>query len=87
LDALKSAEEATHVGFLTLPDRGAFPRIVGSKGATVARLRAETGADITVSRETNNITIIGSLEAVETAKEAILNVVNSNPRGPRRGDN
>ncbi|KZS98452.1 hypothetical protein SISNIDRAFT_481189 [Sistotremastrum niveocremeum HHB9708] len=84
LDALKSAEEATHVGFLTLPDRTAFPRIVGSKGATVARLRAETGADITVSRETNNITVIGSLEAVETAKEAILNVVNT--RAPRRGD-
>ena len=32
---------------------------VGSKGANVSRLRNETGADITVSRQDNTITIIG----------------------------
>ena len=58
-DAIKQAEAFTSVGFLTLPDRSAFPRIVGSKGANVSRLRAETGADITVSREDNTITIVG----------------------------
>ena len=31
----------------------------GAKGANVSRLRQETGADITVSREDNTITIIG----------------------------
>ena len=37
-----------------------FPRIVGTKGANVARLRNETGAEITVSRENNTIVIIGA---------------------------
>ena len=58
-EAIQQAQESSFVGFLTLPDRSAFPRIVGSKGANVARLRAETGAEITVSRENNTITIIG----------------------------
>lgn len=31
-DAIEHAERASHVGFLSLPDRSVFPRIVGSKG-------------------------------------------------------
>lgn len=58
-DAIANAEGMSHVGFLTLADRSTFPRIVGSKGANVSRLRAETGADITVSREDSTIVIIG----------------------------
>lgn len=58
--AIEQAEAMTHVGFLTLTDRSAFPKIVGSKGSNVARLRAETGADITVSRDNNTIVIIGA---------------------------
>ena len=58
-EAIEHAEAMSHVGFLTMPDRSMFPRIVGSKGANVARLRAETGADITVSRENNTIVIVG----------------------------
>jgi KH domain len=58
-EAMDHAERMSHVGFLTLSDRSVFPRIVGSKGANVARLRSETGADITVSRENNTIVIIG----------------------------
>jgi hypothetical protein len=58
-DAVQNAENMSHVGFLTLADRSAFPRIVGSKGSNVSRLRAETGADITVSRENSTIVIIG----------------------------
>lgn len=58
-EAIKHAEQMTHVGYLTLPDRSSFPRIVGSKGVNVTRLRQETGADITVSREDTTITIIG----------------------------
>ena len=56
---IEQAQTATAVGFLTLPDRSAFPRIVGTKGANVMSLREETGADITVSREDTTITIIG----------------------------
>lgn len=59
-DAIEHAETMSHVGFLTLPDRSSFPRIVGGKGSNVARLRNETGADITVSREDTTITIIGT---------------------------
>lgn len=100
-DALKHAEDMSHVGFLTLPDRSAFPRIVGAKGSNVARLRAESQADITVSREDNTIVIVGeysqnhnlrvihtdfasgSETAIETAKEAILKMTVSRPRGRR----
>lgn len=58
-EAIEQAAAMTCVGFLSLPDRSAFPRIVGSKGSNVARLRNETGADITVSRENFTIVIIG----------------------------
>lgn len=57
--AIEHAKTMTHVGFLTMPDRTLFPRIVGSRGANVSRLRAETGADITVSREDSLIVIAG----------------------------
>ena len=60
-EAIDHAERMSHVGFLTLSDRSMFPRIVGSKGANVARLRNETGADITVSRENSTIVIIGEI--------------------------
>ncbi|KAF9820370.1 hypothetical protein IEO21_01379 [Rhodonia placenta] len=83
-DAIEHAETMSHVGFLTLPDRSSFPRIVGGKGSNVARLRNETGADITVSREDTTITIIGSESAIEAAKEAILKTATNNrPRGRR----
>lgn len=58
-EAIENAKRMSHVGFLTLPDRSAFPRIVGTKGANVIRLRNTTGADITVSKETSTIVIIG----------------------------
>ncbi|KIK92825.1 hypothetical protein PAXRUDRAFT_829588 [Paxillus rubicundulus Ve08.2h10] len=77
--AIEQAEKMTHVGFLTLADRSAFPRLVGTKGSNVARLRDETGADITVSRENNTIILIGSESAVEMAKEAILKQAASPP--------
>lgn len=66
-EALKHAEEMSHVGFLTLPDRSAFPRIVGAKGSNVARLRAESQADITVSREDNTIVIVGTCSLQSSA--------------------
>ncbi|KAF8441452.1 hypothetical protein L210DRAFT_1055834 [Boletus edulis BED1] len=78
--AIEQAEAMTHAGFLTLVDRSAFPKIVGTKGSNVARLRAETGADITVSRDSNTIVIIGSESAVEEAREAILKQTASLPR-------
>jgi hypothetical protein len=58
-EAVDKAKAATHVGFLTLPDRSSFPRIVGAKGSNIARLHAMTGASIHVGRENNTITITG----------------------------
>jgi polyribonucleotide nucleotidyltransferase len=48
-----------------------FPRLVGTKGATVQRLRDETGTDITIGREDPIITIIGSESALEHAKDEV----------------
>ncbi|THH31786.1 hypothetical protein EUX98_g2412 [Antrodiella citrinella] len=87
-DAIAHAEKMSHVGFLTLPDRSLFPRIVGTKGANVAKLRAESGADITVSREDNTIVIVGSEEAIHVAKDAILKTTTAqrpSRGGPRDG--
>ncbi|KAI0695460.1 hypothetical protein BC835DRAFT_1306012 [Cytidiella melzeri] len=84
-DAIEHAKGMSHVGFLTLADRSVFPRIVGAKGSTVARLRAESQADITVSREDSTIVIVGSESAIHAAKDAILKIVAPRPRG-RRGD-
>lgn len=83
--AIQNAAKLSHVGFLTLADRSSFPRIVGSKGTTVARLRQDSGADITVSRDNNTIVIVGSESAVNGAKDAILEVVNSGPDRDRGG--
>ncbi|KAF8904496.1 hypothetical protein CPB84DRAFT_1814479 [Gymnopilus junonius] len=84
-DAINDAARMSHVGFLTMSDRSTFPRIVGSKGANVARLRNETGADITVSRDNNTIIIIGSENEILAAKDAILRMV-SKPGRSRRHD-
>ena len=58
--AIENAQAATHVGFLTLPDRSSFPRIVGAKGSNIARLHDMTGAHILVGRENNTIIITGT---------------------------
>ncbi|CDO77315.1 hypothetical protein BN946_scf184775.g5 [Trametes cinnabarina] len=84
-ESLEHAEKMTHVGFLTLPDRSMFPRIVGAKGSNVARLRNESGADITVNRDDNTIVIVGSETAIETAKEAILNMTANSNNNRGRG--
>jgi len=58
--AIEKAQAATHVGFLTLPDRSSFPRIVGAKGSNIARLHDMTGAHILVGRDHSTITITGT---------------------------
>ncbi|RDB25479.1 Vigilin 1 [Hypsizygus marmoreus] len=83
-EAIEHAQRMSHVGFLTLPDRSVFPRIVGSKGSNVARLRNETGADITVSRENSTIVIIGSEPDILAAKEAIVKMASNSGRPQRR---
>jgi len=79
-EAINHVANLTHVGLLTLPDSSLFPKIVGAKGANVARLRNETGADITVSRENSTIVITGTEAHVIAAKDAILRMGNGRPR-------
>ncbi|KAI6032918.1 hypothetical protein F5J12DRAFT_797418 [Pisolithus orientalis] len=81
--SIEQAKDKTHIGFLTLPDRSVFPRLVGTKGSNIARLRNETGTDITVGRENNTIVIVGSESALEAAKEAILSQVVASRAGRR----
>ncbi|KAH7108044.1 hypothetical protein BKA62DRAFT_680818 [Auriculariales sp. MPI-PUGE-AT-0066] len=87
-EALKNAEAMSHVGFLTVPDRTIFPRIIGSKGANVQRLRAESGAEITVGKDDNIITLQGTETAVLAAKDMITEIINNanRPRGGPRND-
>jgi len=82
-DAVDKAKAATHVGFLTLPDRSSFPRIVGTKGSNIARLHETTGANILVGRENNTIIITGPESSLEDAKEAILKTASSPSRQKR----
>ena len=72
-EAIEHAKTMTHVGFLTMPDRSIFPRVVGSRGANVSRLRAETGADITVSREDSSIVIAGESHFPLRASALLMN--------------
>ncbi|KAJ3829948.1 hypothetical protein F5880DRAFT_1607106 [Lentinula raphanica] len=79
-EAIEHAKSMSSIGFLTLPDRTAFPRIVGSKGANVMRIRQETGADVQVSKENSTIVIIGSENNIIAAKDAVMRMVSGRPR-------
>ncbi|GAW04290.1 KH domain-containing protein [Lentinula edodes] len=79
-DAIEHAKGMSFIGFLTLPDRSTFPRIVGSKGANVMRIRNETGADIQVSRENSTIIIVGSENSIIAAKNAVMRLASGRPR-------
>jgi len=70
-EAIDKAKAATHVGFLTLPDRSSFPRIVGAKGSNIARLHTMTGASIHVGRENSTITITGSFSGTLAASSSL----------------
>jgi len=70
-EAIDKAKAATHIGFLTLPDRSSFPRIVGAKGSNIARLHSMTGASIHVGRDNNTITITGSFSVTLAASSSL----------------
>jgi len=85
-EAIAQAKLATHTGFLTLEDRSVFPRLIGTKGANVARLREKTGADIMIPRDDNTITIIGSEKAIEQVRDDILQTASSAGKKSRSHD-
>ncbi|CAG7854693.1 Protein SCP160 AltName: Full=Protein HX [Serendipita indica DSM 11827] len=84
-DALKKANNITHVGLMTFPDRGAFPRIIGSKGNTVNQLCLENDAEIIVPRDDSTVKIYGAEDNVNKARAAITRVAFGG-RGRRADD-
>jgi polyribonucleotide nucleotidyltransferase len=58
-DALAKAEEITHIGYMTFPDRSAFPRIIGNKGSVINDLSLESGTEIIVPKDDTTVKIYG----------------------------
>lgn len=58
-DALQKADEISHIGYMTFPDRGPFPRIIGNKGSVINDLSLETGSEIIVPKDDTTIKIYG----------------------------
>jgi hypothetical protein len=85
-EAMDQAEKMAYIGFLSGLDQSVFPRIIGTKGANISRLRDETGADINVSKDDDTITITGTQSAIDHAKEEILKIATRPARGGRRDD-
>lgn len=59
-EALEKADGITHIGYMTFPDRGAFPRIIGNKGSVIDSLSVESGAEIIVPRDDVTVKIYGT---------------------------
>lgn len=58
-DALRKADGITHIGCMTFPDRGPFPRIIGNKGSVINDLCHETDSEIIVPKDDTTIKIYG----------------------------
>jgi predicted PilT family ATPase len=73
-----AAETQSSIGYLVLPDPSKFRFVVGPGGTQVERIRCGTGCHVTVPRSQSvgePITIYGSKEGVEKAKDIILGLV------------
>ncbi|KAI9708580.1 MAG: hypothetical protein M1820_003798 [Bogoriella megaspora] len=77
--ALEAAQNHTHTGFLILPDPRVHRSIVGPSGSTINGIRERTGTRVNVPRADAQgeqaIEIKGNKEGVESAREAILEIV------------
>ncbi|TIB32483.1 hypothetical protein E3P84_02529 [Wallemia ichthyophaga] len=75
-NALDRVKRSEYIGYLVLQNRSTFPRIVGSKGSGIERIKNDSGVQsLTVSKsELPLITFIGSKDAIEYAKESVLNI-------------
>lgn len=79
--AIATAEKQSCIGYLILPDPSKYRYVVGPGGAQVNKIRRDTGCRITIPRNQSNseaITMHGSKEGLEKAKEIILGLVNQN---------
>ncbi|CAD6974475.1 unnamed protein product [Tilletia controversa] len=86
-NAVAKAKSHSHIGRLYV-DRGAVPRIVGKKGAGLAALQGETGANVEIPRESDGnagaaeavCIITGTEEAVLAARDRLVGIVNTRRR-------
>lgn len=82
--ATAAAEKQSCIGYLILPDPSKYRYVVGPGGSQVNKIRRDTGCRITIPRNQSNseaITMYGSREGLEKAKEIILGLVNQNGNG------
>lgn len=82
--AAAAAEKQSYIGYLILPDPSKYRYVVGPGGSQVNKIRRDTGCRITIPRSQSNneaITIHGSKEGLEKAKEIILGLVSQNGNG------
>ncbi|KAK0544012.1 hypothetical protein OC846_006211 [Tilletia horrida] len=81
--AIAKAKSHSHVGRLYV-DRADVPRIVGKKGAGLAALQGETGANVEIPREGSGpeavCIITGSEDEVLAARDRLVSIVNSRRR-------
>ena len=73
--ALKNAKSPSCTGYLTLADTSNYRRVVGTGGANINAIRAETGCRINVPKNqarVEAIEIVGTKEGVEAARDMIL---------------
>ncbi|KAI5778188.1 hypothetical protein EDC01DRAFT_377807 [Geopyxis carbonaria] len=76
--AIKAAKNQSFVGLLILPDPRKYRFVVGPGGATVDRIRRDTGCRITVPRNQavgEAIVLHGDKEGLEKAKNMIIEIV------------
>lgn len=76
--AIVTAKKQSFVGFLNLPDPRKYRFVVGPGGATVDKIRRDTGCRITVPRNQavgEAIILHGDREGLEKAKDLIMEIV------------
>ncbi|GMM37540.1 Scp160 protein [Saccharomycopsis crataegensis] len=76
---LETISKHNYTGYLYLADRSNFSKVIGPKGATVEKIRKNTGANINIPQahdEINDVIVVrGNKEGVEQAKEEILKLL------------
>ncbi|KAK0531315.1 hypothetical protein OC835_003218 [Tilletia horrida] len=81
--AISKAKAQSHVGRLYV-ERADVPRIIGKKGAGLAALQGETGANVEIPREGGAqeavCIITGSEDAVLAARDRLVSIVSSRRR-------
>ena len=83
LESAMAAAEQSRTGFLVLPDPSMCRYVIGPAGSTVNKIRKDTGCKIDVPKQgdgTEAIEIKGTSEAIEQARQLILEAITRSGR-------